>query len=46
VYCGKGIRGVTAANTLKQMGYRNVTNLKGGMQAWKQAGLKTLRPNW
>ena len=44
VYCGKGIRGVTAANTLKQMGYQNVTNLEGGMQAWKKAGLKTVMP--
>ena len=46
VYCGKGIRGVTAANALKKMGYQNVTNLKGGMQAWKQAGFNTLVPNW
>ena len=44
VYCSKGIRGVTAANSLKQMGYQNVTNLKGGMQAWKEAGLKTIMP--
>lgn len=44
VYCGKGIRGVSAANTLKKMGYSNVSNLKGGMNAWKEAGLKTLTP--
>ena len=44
VYCGKGIRGVTAANTLKKMGYSNVSNLKGGMQAWKEAGLNTVTP--
>ena len=46
VYCGKGIRGVTAANTLKKMGYSNVSNLKGGMQAWKEAGLNTVTPKW
>ncbi|MEA3404435.1 MAG: rhodanese-like domain-containing protein [Pseudomonadota bacterium] len=44
VYCGKGIRGVSAANTLHKMGYTNVSNLKGGMTAWKEAGLKTLAP--
>jgi len=46
VYCGKGIRGVSAANTLKKMGYSNVSNLKGGMQAWKEAGLSTITPKW
>jgi len=45
VYCGKGIRGVSAAKTLKQMGFTNVTNLNGGMKAWKEAGLKTVAPN-
>jgi len=44
VYCGKGIRGVTAANTLNLMGYTNVTNLKGGMKAWQEAGLQTVVP--
>jgi rhodanese-related sulfurtransferase len=42
VYCGKGIRGLSAAQTLKQMGYSNVSNLKGGVKEWKNAGLKTL----
>jgi len=46
VYCGKGIRGVSPANTLKKMGYSNVSNLKGGMQAWKEAGLNTVTPKW
>jgi len=45
VYCGKGIRGISAAQTLKQMGYSNVTNLEGGIKAWKAAGLKTLIPH-
>lgn len=42
VYCGKGIRSAFAANTLKDMGYTNVKNLKGGVKAWKEAGFKTL----
>ena len=42
VYCGKGIRGASAANTLKQMGYSNISNLNGGIKAWKEAGLNTV----
>lgn len=42
VYCGKGIRSAFAANTLKEMGYTNVKNLKGGVKALKEAGFKTL----
>jgi len=38
-YCKKGGRGVLAAATLKEMGYKNVFNLKGGIVAWMAAGL-------
>ncbi|HHS99348.1 MAG TPA: sulfurtransferase [Thiomicrospira sp.] len=44
VFCGKGIRSAFAANTLNEMGYKNVKNLKGGVKAWKEAGLPTLKP--
>ena len=44
VYCAKGIRGISAMNVLKQMGYTHVSSLKGGINAWKEAGLKTLSP--
>jgi len=44
VFCGKGIRSAFAANTLTEMGYKNVKNLKGGVKAWKESGLKTLQP--
>lgn len=37
VYCGVGYRGATALTILRVMGYTNVTNLKGGMGAWKTA---------
>ncbi len=45
VFCGKGIRSAFAANTLKEMGYTNAKNLKGGVKAWKEAGYKTVKPN-
>jgi len=44
VFCGKGIRSAFGANTLNEMGYTNVKNLKGGVKAWKEAGLATIEP--
>ncbi len=38
VYCGSGGRSALAAKTLKDMGFDNVVNLVGGIQAWAQAG--------
>jgi len=38
LYCGKGDRSLMTALTLKEMGYLNVSNLKGGIEAWKSAG--------
>ena len=32
VYCKNGGRGVTAVETLNKLGYKNVYNLKGGME--------------
>lgn len=37
-YCGKGIRSAFVANTLNEMGYKNVRSMKGGMKAWNEAG--------
>jgi len=37
-YCRGGSRGALAAQTLKKMGYKNVTNLKGGLKGWAKAG--------
>jgi rhodanese-related sulfurtransferase len=39
VYCRSGARAALACTTLKDMGYENVANLKGGFTAWKEAGL-------
>ena len=38
VYCEHGSRGMLAAYTLVQMGYKNVKNLEGGRAAWEKAG--------
>jgi rhodanese-related sulfurtransferase len=40
-YCGGKTRGTLSANTLKIMGYENVTVLSGGFRGWKAAGLPT-----
>ena len=37
-YCRGGSRGALAAQTLKNMGYKNATNLKGGLKGWAKAG--------
>lgn len=38
VYCRSGVRSVIAANQLAAEGYK-VINLKGGIKAWKEAGM-------
>jgi rhodanese-related sulfurtransferase len=39
VYCRSGARSSLAAVTLQTMGYTDVANLEGGINAWKEAGL-------
>ena len=39
VVCGSGYRASIAASFLKREGYPHVTNVLGGMTAWKAAGL-------
>lgn len=39
VVCGSGYRASIAASFLKREGYSDVTNVVGGMSAWKAAGL-------
>ena len=38
LYCRTGGRAALCTNTLKEMGYINVKNLKGGFKAWGEAG--------
>lgn len=37
-YCRGGSRGAFAAQTLRHLGYKNATNLKGGLKGWAKAG--------
>jgi hydroxyacylglutathione hydrolase len=41
--CLSGGRSAIAASILRAAGFENVSNLTGGMQAWKDAGLPVLR---
>ena len=38
VYCQQGKRSNIAADTLTDLGYKNVYNIRGSMNAWLQAG--------
>ena len=38
LYCRTDARAALCTNTLKEMGYTNVKNLKGGFKAWGDAG--------
>ncbi len=38
LYCGGGYRSALAAESLGQMGYRNVCSMEGGIRAWREAG--------
>lgn len=38
VYCLKGSRGALAAQSLQNLGYKNVHNLDGGILAWVESG--------
>ncbi|MFK5975136.1 MAG: rhodanese-like domain-containing protein [Sulfurovum sp.] len=37
-YCLKGARGLLGAKTLQDLGFSNVSNLKGGIDAWVKSG--------
>jgi rhodanese-related sulfurtransferase len=38
IYCAGGNRSALAADTLQQMGYRDVVSMSGGFTAWAQGG--------
>ena len=37
-YCLKGARGLLGAKTLKDLGFSNVVNLRGGIENWVKSG--------
>lgn len=39
VYCRSGQRSASACGLLRKEGFQNVTNLKGGVMAWQNAGM-------
>ncbi len=43
--CSLGPMGALGGKLLHEMGFTNVSILKGGVQAWKEAGLLTTQPD-
>jgi rhodanese-related sulfurtransferase len=39
VYCDRGMRGGAAVAALSRLGFTRVQSLRGGLRAWKEAGL-------
>ncbi len=40
LYCAGGVRSLFAAQTLREMGYADLTSMKSGFQGWKTKGLE------
>jgi len=38
IYCASGNRSVLAAETLQQMGYKDVASMSGGIREWADSG--------
>lgn len=45
VVCRSGGRAALATDTLMKMGFTDVTNMIGGMDAWENAGFSTVTPS-
>lgn len=43
VYCAVGGRSSEAQEAMQDLGFKKVVNLKGGMDAWKEAGLPVVK---
>jgi rhodanese-related sulfurtransferase len=44
LYCKTSGRAALAAQTLQAMGYKSVTSIAGGIDAWIQAGKPIVKP--
>ncbi|MGZ0080516.1 rhodanese-like domain-containing protein [Methylomonas sp. YC3] len=44
LFCASSGRSAMATVTLQQMGFKNVKNINGGMNAWKMAELPIVQP--
>jgi rhodanese-related sulfurtransferase len=44
LFCDEGYQSSLAASTLQDLGFRNATDLVGGFQAWRAAGLSVVPP--
>ena len=44
IYCAGGVRSVLAAQSLNQLGYRDVVSVAGGVGAWSRAGFPLSHP--
>lgn len=44
LYCKTSGRSALAAQSLQEMGYRQVLSLQGGFEAWREAGKPVLKP--
>jgi len=41
IHCGSGLRSQVVTSMLQRIGFTNVRNLSGGIDAWQKAGLAT-----
>jgi adenylyltransferase/sulfurtransferase len=41
IHCASGGRSALAAKSLQEMGYTNVANMEGGINAWRERGYET-----
>lgn len=47
LYCGGGNRGALAAASLQSLGYKEVYNVRGGLQSWRESsGQYWMQPRW
>jgi rhodanese-related sulfurtransferase len=42
LYCRSGNRSARAMETMREMGFRNVAHIAGGITAWERASLRTI----